>query len=92
MKKHLYIVDMFRDVIQKVNEAFAGKFSDWTNINNLPIIDGMYRICYLNKSYQIISGLQVKDGDIIESGNHEELLKEGKFYADLYNSQFEKVS
>jgi len=66
MKKHLYIVDMFRDVIQKVNEAFAGKFSDWTNINNLPIIDGMYRICYLNKSYQIISGLQVKDGDIIE--------------------------
>ena len=36
--------------------------------------------------------LVMKDGDIIESGNHEELLKEGKFYADLYNSQFEKVS
>jgi ATP-binding cassette, subfamily B, multidrug efflux pump len=36
--------------------------------------------------------LVMKDGDIIESGNHEELLKSGKFYADLYNSQFEKVS
>lgn len=36
--------------------------------------------------------LVMKDGDIIESGNHKELLKEGKFYADLYNSQFEKVS
>ena len=29
------------------------------------------------------------DGDIIESGTHEELLANGGFYADLYNSQFE---
>lgn len=36
--------------------------------------------------------LVMKDGDIIESGNHEELLKANGFYADLYNSQFEKVS
>lgn len=35
--------------------------------------------------------LVMKDGDIIEQGNHEELLKEGGFYADLYNSQFEKA-
>ena len=33
----------------------------------------------------------MKDGDIIESGNHEELLAKGGFYADLYNSQFEDV-
>lgn len=33
--------------------------------------------------------LVMKDGDIIESGNHETLLKKGGFYADLYNSQFE---
>lgn len=33
--------------------------------------------------------LVMKDGDIIEQGNHEELLKRGGFYADLYNSQFE---
>lgn len=32
--------------------------------------------------------LVMKDGDIIEQGNHEELLKVGGFYADLYNSQF----
>ena len=35
--------------------------------------------------------LVLKDGDIIEQGNHEELLKAGGFYADLYNSQFEKA-
>ena len=36
--------------------------------------------------------LVMKDGDIIETGNHEELLAKGDFYADLYNSQFEEVS
>ena len=36
--------------------------------------------------------LVMKDGDIIETGNHEELLAKGSFYADLYNSQFEEVS
>lgn len=33
--------------------------------------------------------LVMKDGDIIESGRHEDLLQQGAFYADLYNSQFE---
>ena len=33
--------------------------------------------------------LVMKDGDIIESGTHDELLKNGGFYAELYNSQFE---
>ena len=32
----------------------------------------------------------LKDGDIIETGNHEELLKKGGFYSELYNSQFDK--
>ena len=36
--------------------------------------------------------LVLKDGDIIESGNHEELLEKKGFYAELYNSQFEQVS
>ena len=36
--------------------------------------------------------LVMKDGDIIESGNHEELISQNGFYADLYNSQFEKIS
>ena len=33
----------------------------------------------------------MKDGDIIEMGNHEELLAKNGFYAELYNSQFEEV-
>ena len=35
--------------------------------------------------------LVMKDGDIVEHGNHDELLKKGGFYADLYNSQFEEA-
>ena len=33
--------------------------------------------------------LVMKDGDIVEQGNHNELLAKGGFYANLYNSQFE---
>ena len=36
--------------------------------------------------------LVLKDGDILEQGTHEQLLAKGGFYADLYNSQFEKAS
>ena len=32
--------------------------------------------------------LVMKNGNIIEQGNHDELLKKGGFYAELYNSQF----
>ncbi len=35
--------------------------------------------------------LVLKDGDIIESGNHQELMSKNGFYADLYNSQFEQA-
>ena len=35
--------------------------------------------------------LVMKDGDIIEQGNHEELIAKNGFYADLYNSQFEEI-
>ncbi|HBI6980979.1 TPA: ABC transporter ATP-binding protein [Clostridium perfringens] len=36
--------------------------------------------------------LVMKDGDIVEQGNHEELLEKGGFYSSLYNSQFEQNS
>jgi ATP-binding cassette subfamily B protein len=36
--------------------------------------------------------LVMNEGDIVESGKHEELLQKGGFYAEMYNSQFEKVS
>ncbi|NLC41611.1 MAG: hypothetical protein GX775_01965 [Erysipelothrix sp.] len=34
--------------------------------------------------------LVMNDGDIIESGKHEQLLEQGGFYYDLYNSQFDR--
>ena len=36
--------------------------------------------------------LVMKDGNIIEQGNHNELMKKNGFYANLYNSQFEKAN
>lgn len=36
--------------------------------------------------------LVMKDGDIIEQGNHEQLLEKEGFYAELYNSQFEEAT
>ena len=35
--------------------------------------------------------LVMKDGDIVEQGNHEELLAKNGFYSQLYNSQFESA-
>ena len=35
--------------------------------------------------------LVMKDGDIIEQGNHEQLLAQNGFYAELYNSQFDSI-
>lgn len=36
--------------------------------------------------------LVMKDGDIVEQGNHEELLAKDGFYAGLYRSQFEEIA
>ena len=36
--------------------------------------------------------LVMKDGNIVEQGNHDELLKKKGFYAELYNSQFDTIS
>lgn len=36
--------------------------------------------------------LVMRDGDIVEQGNHEELLAKNGFYAELYNAQFEKTT
>ena len=35
--------------------------------------------------------LVLKDGDIVEQGNHQELLQKNGFYAELYNSQFQNT-
>lgn len=36
--------------------------------------------------------LVMQEGDIVESGTHDELLAKGGFYADLYNSQFDDMA
>ncbi len=43
-------------------------------------------------SYDADLILVMRDGDIVEQGTHDELLAQGGFYADLYNSQFEDVT
>lgn len=68
----------------------------------IQIQDAMDKLMYGRTSFVIAHRLStiknsdlilvMKDGDIIESGKHEELLKKGGFYAELYNSQFEQVS
>ena len=44
-----------------------------------------HRLSTIKNADQI---LVLNKGDIVEQGNHDELLAQGGFYADLYNSQF----
>lgn len=64
---------------QKIQSAFAAMMKGRTSF----IV--AHRLSTI-KEADII--LVMKDGSIIEQGNHKELLKHGGFYADLYNSQF----
>ena len=48
-----------------------------------------HRLSTIKNAYVI---LVLKDGDILESGNHDELIAKNGFYAELYNSQFEQVA
>ena len=36
--------------------------------------------------------LVMREGDVVESGTHDQLMEKGGFYADLYNSQFEQAA
>ena len=36
--------------------------------------------------------LVMREGDMVESGTHDQLMAQGGFYADLYNSQFEQAA
>lgn len=68
---------------QKIQSAFAKMMEGRTSF----IV--AHRLSTIKESDVI---LVMKDGNIIEQGNHGELLAKNGFYANLYNSQFEKVS
>lgn len=63
----------------KIQQAFAKMMEGRTSF----IV--AHRLSTIREADRI---LVMKDGNIIEQGNHEELLKQGGFYAELYNSQF----
>lgn len=63
----------------KIQEAFAKMMKDRTSF----IV--AHRLSTIREADQI---LVMKDGNIIEQGDHQELLEKGGFYAELYNSQF----
>ena len=66
----------------KVQKAFAERMEGRTSF----IV--AHRLSTIQEADLI---LVMKDGDIIEQGSHEELLAKKGFYADLYNSQFDKT-
>lgn len=64
----------------KIQQAFARMMEGRTSF----IV--AHRLSTIREADRI---LVMKDGNVIEQGNHQELLKQGGFYAELYNSQFE---
>lgn len=67
----------------KIQEAFARMMKGRTSF----IV--AHRLSTIREADVI---LVMKDGNIIEQGNHEELLEKGGFYAELYNSQFANLT
>lgn len=67
----------------KIQEAFAKMMKGRTSF----IV--AHRLSTIREADVI---LVMKDGNIIEQGNHEELLEKGGFYAELYNSQFANLT
>ena len=68
---------------QKIQNAFAKMMAGRTSF----IV--AHRLSTIQNADVI---LVMRDGHIIEQGNHETLLKQNGFYAKLYNSQFAKTS
>ena len=57
-------------------------------------VEGLERIRFMTPHPKDLSDdliLAMKDGNVVEMGNHKSLLEKGGFYAQLYNSQFEKA-
>ena len=84
----MLILDEATSSVDTRTEVITQKAMDQLNENRTSFVIA-HRLSTI-KNADVI--LVVKDGDIIEQGNHEELLAQNGFYADLYNSQFEKTA
>lgn len=84
----MLILDEATSSVDTRTEVITQKAMDQLTENRTSFVIA-YRLSTI-KNADVI--LVVKDGDIIEQGNHEELLAQNGFYADLYNSQFEKTA
>ena len=79
------ILDEATSNVDTRTEALAPKAMDKLMKNKTSFIIA-HRLSTIKNADLI---LVMKDGNIIEQGNHDELMKQNGFYAELYNSQFE---
>lgn len=86
-KAPLLILDEATSSVDTRTEALIQKAMDKLMVGRTSFVIA-HRLSTIKNADLI---LVMKDGDIIESGNHEELIAEKGFYADLYNSQFENA-
>lgn len=87
-KKPLLILDEATSSVDTRTEVLIQQAMDKLTVGKTSFVIA-HRLSTIKNADLI---LVMKDGDIIESGNHEELLSKNGFYAELYNSQFEKAS
>ena len=84
----MLILDEATSSVDTRTELIAQKAMDTLMQNRTSFVIA-HRLSTIRNSDLI---LVLKDGDIIEQGNHEQLLNKNGFYAELYKSQFEKAS
>ena len=71
--------------VSRMSFGFASGGSDFPSKTNKDLFGGGGGA---GVSVTPVAFLVVKDGNVIEQGNHDQLLQKGGFYASLYNSQF----
>jgi ATP-binding cassette subfamily B protein len=86
--KKLLILDEATSSVDTRTEEEIQKAMDALTENRTSFIIAHRLSTIRNANYILV----MQDGDIIEQGNHDELMAQGGAYAELYNSQFEQVS
>ena len=86
--KKLLILDEATSSVDTRTEEEIQKAMDALTENRTSFIIAHRLSTIRNANYILV----MQDGDIVEQGNHDELMAKGGAYAELYNSQFEQVS